>query len=262
MRRCTSASPALVADRAPSGSPASLRAERDGRGRRRDRAAAPRPAARADAGLDLPDPGRRRPGRRAPTELAPAFARRTGRRRWSPPRARSRAPTTRPPPPAAARPGLGRRAKRRPLSACRLLGARIGAYDLPAHGRPQQRDAGEDRRTGRRECSRRSGAGRSVAGAVVLVITGSISAATTGGERRGERPDRVDQGCKPDGRPAVKDGYYVVKPRTTGSERDRRQDLHPGRRAEQLNPNLDPQRSRSRNCVDLVADGCKALAAG
>ena len=86
--------------------PATTGAERDGRGRRRDRARAHRPPARADAALDLPDPRRRRPGRPAGAARR-GLRRRPGRGAGRPPRAGSPPTPTRPPPRSACGPRSG-----------------------------------------------------------------------------------------------------------------------------------------------------------
>ena len=82
--------------------------------------------------------------------------------------------------------------------------------------------------------------------------------------RRGRRggakqTSTTASGCSPAADQAVKDGYYVVQPRTPGPERDRRQDLHPGRPAGQAEPEPRPAAAPGANCVDLVPDGCKKL---
>ena len=184
---CTSGSPALVdglAERLLGESGP----ERHGRGRRRHRARAHRPPARADAALDLPDPRRRRPGRQAG---AARRRLRAGRRPrpWSPPRAGSPPTPTRPRRRSACGPRSGTSPP--PDDAC-------GAYTIsasftdrpPVNGKTHQRLA-------------RILAAVALVGAVVVVIV--VIAGSLGGS---ELLDQVGQ-------------RRAVIPRSTGSRRRR-----------------------------------------
>ena len=67
------------------------------------------------------------------------------------------------------------------------------------------------------------------------------------------------EGGEPPAAQAVKDGYYVLEEGedlTNVSE----QTCISVEQLQQLNPNLDPLQLPVGGCVDLVADGCKALA--
>ena len=60
---------------------------------------------------------------------------------------------------------------------------------------------------------------------------------------------------------AVENGYYVLQAgESLGSVAERT--CVPLEQIEELNPNLDPQSLPVGGCVDLVVDGCKALAQG
>jgi LysM repeat protein len=87
---------------------------------------------------------------------------------------------------------------------------------------------------------------------VVAVIAGSV-----GGSGDGSTTARG-----PDARPSGShDTYYVVQPGDTFGGIAQKEGI-PIVRLQQLNPNLDPQLLPEKGCVDLVPDGCKALAKG
>ncbi len=100
-----------------------------------------------------------------------------------------------------------------------------------------------------------------VAATVVLLIGGSFD---SGGDRERDR-DRGGQtasaGCQPDAEQAVEDGYYVIEPGEDLSVVADRTCIEIERLIN-LNENLDPQLIQVGSCVDLVTDGCKALAEG
>jgi hypothetical protein len=100
-----------------------------------------------------------------------------------------------------------------------------------------------------------------VAGAVVLLITGTLD----GSEKKGRDKGGGDQtaateGCQPEAESAVENGYFVIEPGEDLSVVADRTCI-PIDELIELNPNLDPQLIQVGSCVDLVADGCKALAA-
>jgi LysM domain len=98
-----------------------------------------------------------------------------------------------------------------------------------------------------------------VAAAIVLIVSGSLS----GDDDGSSSPDRkqTSSRCPGGSEDAVKKGYYVVEEGdnfTTISEKT----CVSEQRLQELNPNLDPFGLQVQNCVDLVPDGCKKLAAG
>ena len=98
--------------------------------------------------------------------------------------------------------------------------------------------------------------------AVIVVVSGSIGDSdSSGDEGRRDRPGRASApGCRPSDRDAVRAGYYVVQPGEPGLSAVADKTCIPVGRLQQLNPNLDPQLIPQGACVDLKADGCKALA--
>ncbi len=70
-------------------------------------------------------------------------------------------------------------------------------------------------------------------------------------------------GCQPpdDIKDAVKAGYYVVQSGDNFTTIADRTCLSEDQ-LQRLNPNLDPFGLQPQNCVDLVENGCKALAGG
>jgi hypothetical protein len=99
-----------------------------------------------------------------------------------------------------------------------------------------------------------------VAGAVILLITGTLDGDDEKGRDRGER-DRTasTEGCQPEAESAVENGYFVIEPGEDLSIVADRTCI-PIDELTELNPNLDPQLIQVGSCVDLVIDGCKALA--
>jgi LysM repeat protein len=94
-----------------------------------------------------------------------------------------------------------------------------------------------------------------VAVAIVLVVVVSGSIGGSGGTAGGGQPASQASHSKPQGK------YYVVQPGDTfGGIADK--EGIPIARLEKLNPNLDTQLLPQKGCVDLVPNGCKALANG
>jgi LysM repeat protein len=101
-----------------------------------------------------------------------------------------------------------------------------------------------------------------VVGAVVIIVSGSL-----GGDDSSKKSDSkattTTSDCKPSAPDAVKAGYYVVTADdTAGLSGIADKTCIPVDELIKLNPNLDPQTLQVSNCVDLVKDGCKALASG
>jgi hypothetical protein len=99
-------------------------------------------------------------------------------------------------------------------------------------------------------------------GAVVIIVSGSV-----GGDDDSKKSDSktttATSDCKPSDPDAVKNGYYVVSADdTAGLSGITAKTCVSVDRLTELNPNLDPQTLQVGNCVDLVKDGCKALAGG
>ena len=101
-----------------------------------------------------------------------------------------------------------------------------------------------------------------VAGAIVLIVSGTLES-DDNSSKTPEKHASSNGGCQPpdDIKDAVKDGYYVVQEgdnfTTIADHTCVSED-----RLQQLNPNLDPFGLQVQNCVDLVENGCKALAGG
>lgn len=96
--------------------------------------------------------------------------------------------------------------------------------------------------------------------AAVLVISGSLgdSEQENGSDKGGKGANGE---CTEEGRQALENGYYVVTEEDVeGLSGIAVKVCLPVERLERLNPNLDPQTLQVANCVDLVRDGCKALA--
>jgi hypothetical protein len=101
-----------------------------------------------------------------------------------------------------------------------------------------------------------------VAAAIVLVVSGSLSGSDDESSDKGGA-ETTSSGCQPAADQAVKDGYYVVKADDVeGLSGIADKTCISVDELTRLNPNLDPQALQVDNCVDLVADGCKALASG
>ncbi len=100
-----------------------------------------------------------------------------------------------------------------------------------------------------------------VAAAIALVISGSLSDGDD--DSRGSKQEATTTDCNPDADQAVEDGYYVVQADDVqGLSGIADKTCIPVETLIELNPNLDPQALQAENCVDLVVDGCKELAAG
>jgi hypothetical protein len=98
--------------------------------------------------------------------------------------------------------------------------------------------------------------------AIVLVISGSMNASDDSDDAP-KQSETSNTGCKPDADQAVEDGYYVISAEDTqGLSGVAQKTCIPLERLVKLNPNLDPQAIQVSNCVDLVADGCRALSSG
>jgi LysM repeat protein len=101
-----------------------------------------------------------------------------------------------------------------------------------------------------------------VAAAIVLIVSGTLN--SDDGSSSEPREQTSDGGgCSPPDeiKAAVKDGYYVVVAGDNFSTIADKTCVSEDR-LQQLNPNLDPFGLQVQNCVDLVTDGCKALAGG
>lgn len=99
-----------------------------------------------------------------------------------------------------------------------------------------------------------------VAGAIVLLVAGNLGGSDD--RKKGDREQSAaTNGCRPDAEGAVENGYYVIEPGEDLSIVADRTCI-PVDQLIELNPNLDPQLIQVGSCVDLVADGCKALAQG
>ncbi|MGH2953234.1 MAG: LysM peptidoglycan-binding domain-containing protein [Solirubrobacterales bacterium] len=97
-----------------------------------------------------------------------------------------------------------------------------------------------------------------VALVVVLVVSGSLGGDDDDG--RGDRERAAESaGCEPADERAVEQGFYVLKSGENLSSVAAATCITPDKLA-RLNPNLDPQLLPISACVDLVPDGCKALA--
>ena len=100
-----------------------------------------------------------------------------------------------------------------------------------------------------------------VAAALVLVISGTLSEDDGSGESTRSSAQTTETGCSPDADQAVKDGFYVVKEGDNFTSIAAKTCVSV-QRLQELNPNLDSFGIQPQNCVDLVPDGCKALADG
>jgi hypothetical protein len=100
-------------------------------------------------------------------------------------------------------------------------------------------------------------------GAVALVVSGSLGSGDDDSDKsKGDRETTAST-CEPSAPDAVENGYYVVTAEdTAGLTGIADKTCVPVERLEELNPDLDPQTLQVSNCVDLVKDGCKALASG
>jgi len=96
---------------------------------------------------------------------------------------------------------------------------------------------------------------------VFLVIDGSLSGSNSDGKEETQAQTTTTDACEPDADKAVEAGYYVLE---AGEDLSVVADKTCVELSEllELNPNLDPQQLEVSSCIDLVADGCKALAEG
>ena len=99
-----------------------------------------------------------------------------------------------------------------------------------------------------------------VAAALVLVISGTLSGGSDSDESTSSA-QTTETGCSPDADQAVKDGFYVVKEGDNFTTIAAKTCISV-QRLQNLNPNLDSFGLQPQNCVDLIPDGCKALAGG
>lgn len=100
-----------------------------------------------------------------------------------------------------------------------------------------------------------------VAAAIVLVISGTLADEDGEGDSTQSTAQTSETGCQPDADQAVKDGFYVVKVGDNFTTIAAKTCISV-QRLQELNPNLDSFGLQPENCVDLVPDGCKALAGG
>jgi hypothetical protein len=98
-----------------------------------------------------------------------------------------------------------------------------------------------------------------VAAAIVLIVSDSLKSDDDEGSKRSQNQSTTTSGCTPDADQAVKDGFYVVKEGDLMSVIAEKTCISIDR-LKALNPNLDPLGLQPQNCVDLIPDGCKALA--
>lgn len=96
---------------------------------------------------------------------------------------------------------------------------------------------------------------------VFLVIDGSLSDSDTDGTDDTQAQTTTAETCQPDADNAVEAGFYVLEAGEDLSVVAEKTCVDPEELAE-LNPNLDPQQLPISACIDLVPDGCKALAEG
>lgn len=101
-------------------------------------------------------------------------------------------------------------------------------------------------------------------GAVVIIVSGTLGGDDDASkESDGGKSTTTATSCKPSDPDAVQAGYYVVTADdTAGLSGITQKTCVPVDKLIELNPNLDAQTLQVGNCVDLVKDGCKALASG
>jgi hypothetical protein len=100
-------------------------------------------------------------------------------------------------------------------------------------------------------------------GAVVIIVSGSLGNDDDSDGSDRDNSTTASTSCKPSDPDAVKAGYYVVTAEDVGGfEGISAKTCVPVDKLIELNPSLDPQTLQVENCVDLVKDGCKALAGG
>jgi hypothetical protein len=99
--------------------------------------------------------------------------------------------------------------------------------------------------------------------AVFLIVSGSLSGDDDSKKSDEGKSTTTASSCKPSDPDAVQAGYYVVTADdTAGLSGITEKTCVPTDKLLELNPNLDAQTLQVGNCVDLVKDGCKALASG
>lgn len=98
--------------------------------------------------------------------------------------------------------------------------------------------------------------------AIVLVVSGSPVDDDGNDSEQSKDSTKTSTTCsEPEAADSVEAGYYVVTAEdTAGMSGIAAKTCVPLERLENLNPNLDPQTLQVDNCVDLIRDGCKALA--
>ena len=92
---------------------------------------------------------------------------------------------------------------------------------------------------------------------VLLVVSVSLDGSDEGSDSGSKS---ASPECTPGAEKAVEAGYYILKEGEGLSDVVDKTCVELDR-IERLNPNLDPMALPPRGCVDLVKDGCKALAA-
>ena len=102
-----------------------------------------------------------------------------------------------------------------------------------------------------------------VAAAIVLIVSGTMKSDDSESKSTESHASTNGGGCQPpdDIKDAVKAGYYVVQSGDNFTTIADRTCLSEDQ-LQRLNPNLDPFGLQPQNCVDLVENGCKALAGG
>jgi hypothetical protein len=101
-------------------------------------------------------------------------------------------------------------------------------------------------------------------GAVIIIVSGTVGGDDgDSGKNGGDKSTTTSTDCKPSDPDAVKAGYYVVTAAdTAGLSGVADKTCIPVEELVKLNPNLDAQTLQVDNCIDLIEDGCKALASG
>ena len=93
---------------------------------------------------------------------------------------------------------------------------------------------------------------------LILVVSNSSLDGDDDGKQENEQ---TQSSCQPPDEEAVRNGYYVLEA-GEGLSDVAAQTCIPLDQLIELNPNLDPQELPVGGCVDLIVDGCKALAQG
>ncbi len=180
------------------------------------------------------------------------------RRRWSPRRARLRAPTIRPPPRPSSRDQVWAVSQSAPVNAMQPAN---GALECLRFSRRWK--ASRERRPS--NWTARILAPLALVVVALVVITmiatslGSDDSGDAGADGGAKQTSTTTSGCSPAADQAVKDGYYVVQTEDVqGLSGIAAQDLHPVDRLSKLNPNLDPQLLQVSNCIDLVPTAARS----